>query len=337
MSHGWNATSCQILNPGIDHWFSSAMPAVVGYARRGGLLAVAGAPVCPPELLPQVCVEFEAFARAQGRRVCYVCAESRLYDLFAKSSDHAAVVLGAQPVWDPRSWQGVVARRASLRAQLNRSTNKGVVVECVAPELAATDPELQKVLSAWLHARRLPPLHFLVEPNVLQGVVEDRVVFVAGRGGQSVAFLVASPVVAKAGYLVELLARSPSAPNGTSELLIDAAMQRFARENRRYVTLGLVALAHAADNDMRRNPFWLRNLMRLARAHANRFYNFRGLEQFRVKMVPNQWETLYAISNEENFSLRTLYALGAVFSEISPWRAIGIGILKAVRRELWRN
>jgi hypothetical protein len=25
MSHGWNATSCQILNPAIDRWFSSTM------------------------------------------------------------------------------------------------------------------------------------------------------------------------------------------------------------------------------------------------------------------------------------------------------------------------
>jgi phosphatidylglycerol lysyltransferase len=81
-----------------------------------------------------------------------------------------------------------------------------------------------------------------------------------------VAFLVASPVVAKNGYLVELLARSPSAPNGTAELLIDAAMQRFAQEDRQYVTLGLIALAHAVDKDMHRNPLWLRSLMQFARA-----------------------------------------------------------------------
>jgi phosphatidylglycerol lysyltransferase len=334
MSYGWNATACQILNPGIDYWFSSAIEAVVGYTRRNSLLAVAGAPVCAPELLPAACAEFEAYARGQGCVVCYICAEDRLRVLLEQSPDHATVVLGAQPAWDPRTWTRIVQGNASLRAQLSRSRNKGVAVECVPPGQAAASPELRRILREWLQARSLPPMHFLVEPHVLDGVVDDRVVLVARRHAEAVAFLVASPIVAKNGYLVELLARSPSAPNGTGELLIDAAMQRFAGEDRRYVTLGLVALAHAVDKEMRRNPWWLRAAMQFARAHANRFYSFRGLEQFRLKMRPERWEPIYAISNEEAFSLRTLYNLGGAFSGISPWRAIGIGIARAVREEL---
>ncbi len=336
MAYGWNATSCQILNPGIDHWFSSTTRAVVGYTRRGSLLAVAGGPVCAPELLPNICAEFEAYAYRERCRICYVCAEGRLRTLFAHSPNHSAVVLGAQPAWRPHTWPAIVQGHASLRAQLSRSRNKGVIIESLAPQQAAANPELRQVLRQWLHARMLPPLHFLVEPNVLEGVVENRVVLVATRNGKVVAFLVASPILAKDGYLVELLARSPSAPNGTSELLIDSAMQRFAREDRKYVTLGLVALAHAVHRDMRRNPLWLRGLMWFARAHANRFYNFRGLEQFRLKMFPNCWEPVYAISNEKTFSLRTLYNIGGAFSGISPWLAIGIAAAKAIRREFSR-
>lgn len=334
MAYGWNATSCQILNPGIDRWFSPTKRAVVGYMRSGNLLNVAGSPVCAPEFLPQVCEEFEAYANNKHCRVCYVCAEDRLRNVFLQSPRHAAIVLGAQPVWDPHTWPALLHRLASLRAQLSRSRNKGVVIESIAPEQAAASPELRKILREWLNSRRLPPLHFLVEPEILDGIVNDRVVLVARRHGKPVAFLIASPVVAKNGYLVELLARLPAAPNGVSELLIDAAMQRFASENRQYVTLGLVALAHAVEHEMRLNPLWLRGLMRFARVHANRFYNFRGLERFRVKMMPNRWEPIYAISNERNFSVRTMYNVGAAFSGISPWLAIGIGITKAIRREL---
>jgi phosphatidylglycerol lysyltransferase len=152
--------------------------------------------------------------------------------------------------------------------------------------------------------------------------------------GQAIAFLVASPVPARNGYLVELLARSPHAPNGTSELLIDAAMRQFLAEGRNYVTLGLVALAHSADREIRHNPWWLRVLMHFARAHANRFYNFRGLEQFRLKMWPDSWDPVFAISNERRLSLNTLYAVGGAFSGIAPWRAIAIGVAKAVRQEI---
>ncbi|MBX5494189.1 MAG: DUF2156 domain-containing protein [Bryobacteraceae bacterium] len=264
--HGWNATSYQILNPGIEHWFSPRHQAVVGYTRRADMLLVAGAPVCAGEALPAVCDEFEAFARQQGRRVCYVCAEERLRALFARSSHHATVALGAQPAWNPLNWSEVVRNRPSLRAQLHRAANKGLVVEAVSPARAAADPGLRRILLEWVAGRPLPPLHFLVEPNVLDGVLTDRLILTARRHGVQVAFLVASPARARAGYLIELLARSSSAPNGLSELLIHTAMRLLAAEGCRYVTLGLVALAHAADEAIRRNPRWLRTLMYYARA-----------------------------------------------------------------------
>src|SRR5882724_9278293 len=153
MSYGWNATSCQILNPGIDHWFSSSLEAVVGYSRRNSLLVVAGAPVCSPELLPRVCAEFETYARGEGCGVCYVCAEDRLCTVLGRSPNHATVVLGAQPVWDPRTWPGLIQGNASLRAQLNRSRNKAVIVESVDPGQAAANPELRQVLREWVNAR----------------------------------------------------------------------------------------------------------------------------------------------------------------------------------------
>jgi phosphatidylglycerol lysyltransferase len=333
LAHGWNATSYQILNPGIQHWFSPSHPAVVGYTRRGNVLLVAGGPICGPEALASVCEQFEDFAQRDGRRVCYVCAEERLRQLFAQSRDHATVALGAQPAWNPRAWPGIVRTRASLRAQLHRARNKSVVVEAVGSEGAGANPELRTVLRQWIKGRRLPPLHFLTEPNVLDGVLTDRVILLARRRDAPVAFLVASPASARKGYLVEVLARSAAAPNGSSELLIDAAMRRFAEEGYEYVTLGLVALAHAADEEIRGNPGWMRMMMYFARAHANRFYNFRGLERFRVKMAPERWETVYAISNEPQFSVGSFYAMGGAFSGIPPWAAITIGVAKAVGAE----
>jgi phosphatidylglycerol lysyltransferase len=334
IAHGWNSTSYQILNPGMQHWFSAAHSAVVGYTRRHHMLLAAGSPVCGPEALPSVCGEFEAFAKAQGCGVCYVCAEERLRAVLAGSPRCAAIALGAQPVWNPRTWSAIVHHRSSLRAQLYRARNKGVEVEAITAQRAAGDPELRRILREWLKGCRLPPLHFLVEPNVLDGELADRIVFVAHRRCVPVAFLVASPVRARNGYLVELLARSAASPNGASELLIDAAMNRFASEGCDYVTLGLVALAHAADEEIGCNPAWLRILMYFARAHANRFYNFRGLERFRMKMEPDRWETIYAISNEPRFSVRSLYAMGGAFSGIAPWAAIAIGLVRAVRDEL---
>jgi phosphatidylglycerol lysyltransferase len=73
-----------------------------------------------------------------------------------------------------------------------------------------------------------------------------------------------------------------------------------------------------------------------ARAHANRFYNFRGLEAFRAKMRPPFSETIYFISNETAFSPFALYAIGGAFSRISPVRAIAIGVVHGARAEIQR-
>lgn len=334
LDYGWNATSYQILNPGMTLWFSAIHRAVIGYIERNGVYLVGGAPVCTWEALAPVCGEFEAFAHQRRRRVCFVCAEERLRLSLAHSTAHAKIALGAQPAWDPANWPAVLQRRPSLRAQLRRAANKDVEVEPVTADEAVADRELRRVLSEWLKSRRLPPLRFLVEPDVLNGVLADRLILVARRGGVPEAFLVASPMPARGGYLVELLARSFTAPNGTGELLIDAAMRRFAEQRCHYATLGLVALAHPADEEIRANPGWLRPLMYFARAHANRFYNFRGLEQFRMKMSPERWEIIYAISNERLFSPRTLYAIGSAFSGIPPWAAVGMGIAKALSDEV---
>ncbi len=330
MRYGWNSTAYQILNPGIEHWFSDDPPAVVGYVRRNGYLLAAGAPVCGPEHLRDAADAFERFAGTRNSHVCYVCAAERLRSALPR---HSIIAAGAEPVWDPREWPGILASRASLRAQLNRAHNKKVVVSEVAPAHAAADPEFRRVLGEWLACRGLPPLHFMVEPDVLRGVIEDRVVFAARRAENLVAYLVASPASARNGYLIEELARSPEAPNGTSELLIDAAMRRFAADGRSYVTMGLVALS---GNALKSNPAWLRALMFWARAHANRFYNFRGLEAFRAKMRPARWEEIYFISNERRFSPFALYAIGGAFSRISPLRAIAIAVVHGAKAEFRR-
>jgi phosphatidylglycerol lysyltransferase len=337
MTYGWNTTAYQILNPGLEYWYASHEPAVVAYIRRQNVLLVAGAPVCAADALGSVSVAFERFAAAQKCQVCYVCAAERLRSTVADSTDHSTIVVGAQPIWDPQGWDHVVETRRSLRAQLARARNKGVTIESIPVSEGRDNPELEGVLQEWLQSRGLPPLHFLVEPQTLKGTVVDRVLLIARWAGSIVAFLVASPIVTRNGFLIEQVARAKRAPNGVSELLIDAAMRRFAEEGRTYVTLGLVALSnHAAASASAINPWWFRLGVNLARAHANRFYNFRGLERFRTKMAPDYWEMIYAISNEHSFSLRTLYAIGEAFSGISPWRALGIGIWRAFCDEVRR-
>jgi len=333
LDYGWNTTSYQILNPGIRRWFSKAGDAVVGFVAAVGVRVVAGAPVCAHARLAEIAAEFESEARRGGERVCYFAAESRLESVYEKTPTHAKFLLGAQPVWEPRNWAEIVARHKSLRAQLNRARNKGVRVTEWPREKAFQNPLLIECLHRWLDAKGLPPLHFLVEPDTLERLY-DRRVFVAERGAEVIGFVMLSPVATRNGWLFEQFVHRPGTPNGTVELMIDAAMRELAENGCDYATLGLSPLSSRANIEPFDNPLWLRILLAWMRKHAQRFYNFDGLDAFKAKLQPERWEPVFAIYNRPQISPRLLYAIASVFSGNKPVRLVLGGSWRAVLTEI---
>jgi phosphatidylglycerol lysyltransferase len=335
LRHGWNAVAYQILNPGMRLWFSRAGDAVAGYATYAQVRVVAGAPVCAPERLDAVATELEAEAAQRGERVLYFGAGERLEQVYAGRRDHCLVPLGAQPVWQPSGWPTIVRGKASLRAQLNRARNKGVRVDEWPAARARNSPTLRAVLAEWLRTRGLPPLGFLVTPDLLDDL-DDRRVFVAARGADVVAFLIGTPVPARNGWLVEEWPRTRAAPNGTTHSLVDAAMRAFADEGAQYVTLGLAPLAERAGGDLGSQPAWLRATLHWVRAHGRRFYNFRGLEAFKASLQPMRWEPVYAIAPAGRITPGMLRAVAGAFSHGAPEVLVARALGAAARDELRR-
>jgi phosphatidylglycerol lysyltransferase len=333
LAYGWNSTSFQIVNPGIKRWFSVDGEAVVGYVSAAGFRIVAGAPVCSLEHLSDVIDAFEADAGKRNERVCYFCAESRLESAVRETDHHTKFLLGAQPTWEPASWPDVISNHRSLRAQLNRSRNKGVSVTEYSPNIAANDPRISDCLHQWLDSKPLPPLHFLVEPETLKRL-DHRRIFVAEREKEVVGFVTLSPIAERNGWLFEQFPHRPGAPNGTVELMIDAAMRAIAADGCDYATLGLAPLSRRATVEPFRNPFWLAFALAWLRKHGQRFYNFDGLDAFKAKLRPGRWEPVFAVTNERHVSAKTLYAIASAFSGNAPGKMMFGAIGKAFTTEL---
>lgn len=333
--YGWNPTAYQILNSDIAHWFTSDGEAVVGYVKRFKVRVVAGAPICDETRLADVAALFEQDAAEHGERVCWFAATPRLQHAFAKTLPHAWLAVGAQPVWNPASWGGILSNNSSLRGQLNRARNKGVSVSEWTAAKAAEDAGLQQCLDEWIAHHPMPTLHFLTEPVTLDRL-GDRRVWVAENRGVPVGFVIATPVPSRGGWLLEQIVRGRHAPNGTGELIVDAAMTGLAEAGAEYVTLGMVPLTPRTGNAATPTYFWLRTALVWARVHGRRFYNFEGLEAFKSKFKPEAWEPLFALSNEPRTSFRTLMAIAAAFSD-GPLVWVGLRALAgAVRQEaIW--
>ena len=148
-----------------------------------------------------------------------------------------------------------------------------------------------------------------------------------------IAFLVATPIPARNGWLIEQWPRVPAAPNGTTNLLVDAAMRALAASGASYVTLGLAPLSARTGEPGSGQALWLRLTLRWIRAHGRRFYNFRGLDAFKASLQPREWEPIYAITRGERVSARAMWAIAGVFGGGSPARLIARAVVMAISRE----
>jgi len=106
-------------------------------------------------------------------------------------------------------------------------------------------------------------------------------------------------------------------------------MRAIADDGCRFATLGLSPLSKRAGMSAFEEPLWLKVMLAWLRKHGQRFYNFDGLDAFKAKLQPNEWEPVFAIPNEPNVSFRTMYAIGAAFTANAPFRTALFGIGRA--------
>jgi len=274
--HAWNSTSFQLLEPEFRYWFMDD-DAAVAYTETAGAWVVGGGPVAPSHRLEEVTDAFVRHAARSRRRVVFFGVEERLL----RATSLRSLEIGLQPWWDPRSWVERLSVRRSLREQLRRAKAKGVRVKvldasAVADANGPLRREIDALMRAWLGSREMPAMAFLVALSPF-GFASQRRYFEARVGERLVGLLVAVPVYGRNGWFFEDLLRDPAAPNGTAELLVDAAMRSVAAEGSEYVTLGLAPLTGA------RGP------LRVARDLLRGFYSFEGVRAFKEKLGPDGW------------------------------------------------
>lgn len=279
--HGWNATAFQTLESGYSYYFWGE-DACVAYVDTGKAWVAAGAPLASAAVLSDVARSFVAEARSAKRRACFFATEERLHRLTRGA--FARVRLGEQPVWDPKNWSAIALEHASLRRQLRRAQHKGVRIRMLDPnELRSsrTRSAMLRVAERWLATRNMAPLEFLVRLEPFTSP-EDRRTFLAERDGELLGFAAVVPVPARRGWFIEDLVRDPNAPNGTTELLVDAAMRRAAHEGSSFFTLGLAPLA---------GP--LAPALEVARRSTAFLYDFDGVRSYKAKLRPESWSPIY--------------------------------------------
>jgi phosphatidylglycerol lysyltransferase len=301
--HGWNATSFQVLEPTFRYWSDAEDDACVAYFETAGAWVAAGAPIASEERLPAVALGFVNAAKGARRRACFFAVEKR----FLAIPGFDTLLIGEQPVWAPNAWEQVLRAKRGLREQIRRARAKGVRVRRVSvaeieDRHSSAHRGIEALVDAWLRAKPMAPMGFLVDVEPFAHAAERRY-FVAQLGEAQVGVLVAVPVYTRGGWLFEDLLRDRRAPNGTTELLVDAAMRCAAAEKSTYVTLGLAPLIGDIAP-------WLRRARELGAA----LYDFRGLHAFRARLGPTSWEPIYLAYPAGEVATRALVDVLAAFA-----------------------
>ncbi|MGE0872445.1 MAG: phosphatidylglycerol lysyltransferase domain-containing protein [Kofleriaceae bacterium] len=275
--HGWTTVSFQLLEPEFRYWFCDD-DAFVAYVDTGSAWVAGGAPVAAEHRLVSVANAFVDAARVHRRRACFFACEQR----FVTAVGWSTLAIGEQPVWRAGQWEGVMRSASSLRYQLRRAAAKGVTVRRLTTgELDQHRVAIHNLALEWLAARKMAPMGFLVQLEPIS-FPDERVMIVAMQGARLVGFLSAIPVYSRGRWFIEDVLRTSDAPNGTPELLIDAAMRDPQIAQHDTVTLGLAPLAGAVPA-----------LLRFARVISTPLYDFRGLGTFKRKLRPHAWEPVY--------------------------------------------
>jgi phosphatidylglycerol lysyltransferase len=302
--HGGHSCSLQTLDPAFRHFVAVDGRASIAYVDRGAVRLAAGGPMGPGGSRAAAAAQFVADSQRESRRVLWFLLEdSAREELTAAGLLGYALQVGAQPVWSPQRFLETLRSHGSLRQQLHRAGNHGVAVREWAAQAASRALPLRRCLERWLRHRPCPPLHFLAGPVVFPPL-QDRRIFVAEQGDKVVGYLLLLPVPARRGVLVEQIVRDPDAPNGTSEILLQAAAHAAEQQRLMHFTLGCSPLSVHGSSAERR-PFYVRALKRC----GNGSYDFDGLDRWKAKFRPAVWEPLWFAPASGSLRLGDWWAL----------------------------
>ncbi|MBC7543119.1 MAG: DUF2156 domain-containing protein [Candidatus Sericytochromatia bacterium] len=318
---GHGSSSFQTLGPDFHYWFHDD-DACLAYVDTGHAWVVGGLPIAAQDRYGELVAAFQKAARAHHRRVRYVTLDSR----FTAAAGLDTLCFGEIPIWDPTAWESTVRASRSLREQFRRARAKGIRTRLVpTSEVSdATSPvrrAMAGIVAGWMQTRRAPPLRFIARVDPFFLTAERRYV-AAEWHGRLIAFLVAVPVYARNGWMIETVFRTRDTPNGVSELLVDAAMRVFAETGATFATLGAAPLTDGVNG-------WLR----LGRWLGSGLYNFQGIYAFKAKLKPQRWEPIHIAYAHGGSAVVAFWDVAQAFSPTDK-RALALGILRRYRRPI---
>lgn len=268
--------------------FSECGEGFIMYARQNNALVALFDPVAPQYLWAPLALRFMEEARSRGCRPVFYQVSADFLPI-AVDTRCKVLKLGEQAVLDLERFSLAGGRWLNLRRAINRAERDGLIFEMVAPEgVPAIMDELASVSQAWLATQNAGEKGFslgIFRPDY----VSAGPVAVIRVEGKIVAFANILTASSDGDAFIDLMRHVPGVHRGVMDLLFVRIMESLRDQGFRRLNLGMAPLAGLSEHGQA--PLWNRVGARIFQK-GERFYNFRGVREFKSKFDPH-WRPRY--------------------------------------------
>ncbi len=268
--------------------FNEAHSAFVMYSAQGRTWVAMGDPVGPRNEQQELAWKFRELCEYHGGWSVFYQARPQNLAIYLELGLNLLKIGEEASVELPKF---SVAGRATkgLRHNLNHLEKAGYRFEIVpAPGVASLLPRLKQISEGWLKSKNTREKRFSVgffQEAYLQSGPSAGVRF----GDEVIAFANLLVNKEKEYFSIDLMRYLPESPNGIMDYLFTRLLLWGKDEGYGWFDLGMAPLSGLESRTLA--PLWNR-FGALVFGYGERFYNFRGLRQYKEKFDP-RWEPRY--------------------------------------------
>jgi lysyl-tRNA synthetase class 2 len=276
-----------------DKAFHFAAGGFLAYRLLRETAVVSGDPVGPPGSAPDVLASFVSFAEERGWNVVITAASDRHLDA-CKELGLRVLRIGDEAVVDPRTFSLEGRPIRKVRQSIARVKRHGWQVELVDDRdvSASLEKDLAEVEAEW-RSRQRRLIGFAMTLGRLAGADQrDGGVYVLGRDPDRHLRSFLRFASYRDGLSLDLMRRAGDEPNGLTEAMVVAAIERAKNLGLSAVSLNFAGFAHvmAADAALSRSQRLLRVGLRLFHGR----FQLERLVRFNAKFFP-AWQPRYLV------------------------------------------
>ena len=288
--HGRTALARLAFLPDKQFFFSPG-GAVVSYVVKGRVAATLGDPIGPTQDIPRAIQAFMQFCLNNDWIPAFYQVLPDFLDAY-KQAGFSAISIGQEAIVSLADFSLEGRTNKGLRSGYNKIARLGYRAEIlpspVPPDLMS---ELREVSDEWL-----TDMHGTEKRFSLGWFDEDylnstKVMAVYDPQGELISFANILPEYARSEATIDMMRHRQSLENGVMDFLFVSLLTWAREQGLATFSLGLSSLAGIGEKP--EDPAIERALHYIFE-HVNRFYNFKGLHEYKDKFHPD-WQPRYLV------------------------------------------